>query len=332
VDHPDGTAFPSGDPHKDRSVGLVLFGVVEILIGVGCALLVPLMLIAAVATAGLDGPGSSPDLKSMAAGIAIYGVVAVVFVWIGMGSIRARRWAQKLMLVLSWLWLITGVFTVVMSLWIMPTLMGQLGAETGLPDGTITAVLLVVFVILGGISLVLPVAFVLFYRSPHVVATCRRRDPGPSRIADAPSHILSLVLIYALGAASALTMPAYNFVMPVFGFVLSGIAGAVAWALVLVLLGYLVWATLRMDPKAWWVAVAATVAVTLASTVGVALVPLDRLLAVSGMPADQVALIQAMGLPGPAGLALLSAVAWGSFLGYLWYTRRFFPGWDDPGG
>jgi hypothetical protein len=170
----------------------------------------------------------------------------------------------------------------------------------------------------------MPAAFVLFYRSHHVVATCRMRDPGPSRIADAPSHILSLVLIYVLGAVSVLTMPAYDFVMPVFGTVLSGLAGAMGWVFVLVLLGYLVWATLDRDPRAWWVAVAATVVAMMATTVSALAIPIDMVLEMMDLPADQVAIVRAMGLPGPMGLVLLSVIAWASFLGYLWYTRRFF--------
>jgi hypothetical protein len=323
ADSEDGV-IPSGNPHKDRSVGLVLFGALEVLIGLFCALLVPLSLLAAVATASLAGPETSPDLKAVASSFVIYGCAAVTFVWIGIGSIRARRWAQKLTLVLSWLWLITGVVTIVMSLWMIPMVLGQAGLEAGMPAGSYTIVLLVVFGFLGMVFVVMPAAFVLFYRSHHVVATCRMRDPGPSRIADAPSHILSLVLIYVLGAVSVLTMPAYNFVMPVFGTVLSGLAGAMGWVFVLVLLGYLVWATLDRDPRAWWVAVAATVVAMMATTVSALAIPIDMVLEMMDLPADQVAIVRAMGLPGPMGLVLLSVIAWASFLGYLWYTRRFF--------
>ena len=315
---------PENAPHKDRSVGLVLFGSLEVLIGLFCALMIPLSLLAVAANANLGGAGGSTDLKSAVSSIVIYGCAAVAFVWIGVGSIRARRWAHKLTLVLSWLWLITGVVTLVMCLWMIPILFRQMGLDNAMPGGGVAAVIAVVLVILGVVFVVMPTAFVLFYRSPNVAATCRIRDPGPSRIADAPSHILSLVLIYVLGAVSVLTMPAYNFVMPVFGMVLSGVAGALAWVVVLGILGYLVRATLDRDPRAWWTAVVATVVATLASTVAVVVTPIDTILGRMALPDDQLAIFQAMGFPGPAGLALLSAVAWGSFLAYLWYAKRFF--------
>jgi hypothetical protein len=311
---------------KDRSAGLVILGSFEILIGLFCAVMIPLSVLAAVATAGLGGDDASPDPRSIASSIVIYGSTAVAFVWLGIGSIRARRWAQKLILVLSWLWLITGVLTIAISMWMVPTLFRQMGLDAAMPSGGTAVVLILVFAMLAVVFVVIPGILVLFYRSPHVAATCRSRDPGPSRIADAPSHILSLVLIYVLGAVSVLTMPAYNFVMPFFETILSGAAGAAAWATVLVLLGYLAWATLDRKMGAWWTAMAATLLAASASTVAAVAVPMDSIFERMALPEDQMAVFASMDFPGPVVLALLSVAAWATLLIYMWYTRRFFDG------
>jgi len=311
--------------YKDRSAGLLVGGVTLILLGSLSALLIPISVLTALVAGGVSPSPGAPDLRSAASGVVIYGCFAAAFVWLGVGSIRARRWAQKMILVLSWLWLITGVFTLLFSAWVLPSLLAGLGLTADLPGDVLTVVVIVVFIVLCAFSAV-PAALVLFYRSPHVIATCAARDPGPSRIADAPSHILSLVLIYVLGAVSVLTMPAYDFVMPFFGMVLSGAAGAIAWTLVLVLLGYLAWATLGRDPRAWRIAVAATIAATAASTICVAVVPLPRLIDRMGLPQDQAMVLEAMAPLGPAGLAVLSVVSWGTLLVYLLYTKRWFDG------
>ena len=49
------------------------------------------------------------NVQTMIPGIVLYFVLAVALVWLGVGSIRARRWAWTLTVVLSWMWLIMGV-------------------------------------------------------------------------------------------------------------------------------------------------------------------------------------------------------------------------------
>jgi hypothetical protein len=315
---------PRDASYRDRSVGLVLFGVVEILIGVFWALMIPLALISAAATRALGGPGASPELRGVVPGLAIYGLIAVAFVVLGIGSIRARRWARALTLVLSWLWLVTGVMAMVASWWLLPALWSQMGVAAGVPREGLALVMLTTTVILGFIYVVLPGAFVLFYRSRHVAATCRARDLGRSWIDDCPPHILSLVLIFGLGAVSVLMTPAYGFVLPIFGVVLSGAAGAIGWTLILALLLYLAWGSFRRDSKAWWTAFFATVFVACANTVTMAVVPIGELLVAMRLPADQRAVIDQLGALSPGVLAVLSLACWGSFLGYLLYVKRFF--------
>ncbi len=315
---------PDAPGFKDRALGLVLFGVVEILIGLSCALLIPLTLVVAAATRALGGPGASPDVRSMVPGLVMYGGMAIAFVWLGVGSIRCRRWARELILVASWLWLVTGVVAMLVSWWLLPSMLGGLAAASDLPGEGLAAVMVATTVLLGLVYVALPGAFVLFYRSPHVAATCRMRDPGPSWVDDCPPHILSLTLLFGLGALSALLTPAYDFLLPVFGVVLTGAAGAVGWALVLALLVVLTWGTVRRDPRAWWLALAASLVGAVATTVSAAEVPFADLLARLDLPADQTALIEQMWSPGPLALVVGSLLTWVSFIAYLAYVRRFF--------
>jgi hypothetical protein len=315
---------PSGENHRDRSLGLVLLGVVQIFIGIFCALLIPLVLVSVAATRALGGPGASPALSGVLPSLILYAVLAAVFIVLGIGSIRARRWARALLLVLSWLWLVTGVVSLLVTWFLLPALWSQIGGAAGLPGGGLAMVMVVTTLLLGFIYVVLPAAFILFYRSPHVAATCRARDPGPSWVEDCQPHILSLMLIFGLGAVSVLMTPAYGFALPLFGVVLTGAAGALGWALILVLLLYLVWGSARRDLRAWWIAVAACLAAACANTVTVIVVPLDELVARMKLPADQRALIEGLEILSPTVLAILSLACWLSFVAYLVYVRRFF--------
>jgi hypothetical protein len=312
--------------HHDRSLGLVLFGIVEILIGAACALLIPLVVVSVVVTSALGGPGASPDMAGTVPTLILYAVLAVMFIWIGVGSIRARRWARALMLVVSWLWLITGVAAMIVSWWVLPEVWRTVGLSSGLPREGLMMVMVTTSLFVGFIYVALPAAFLLFYRSPHVAATCQARDPGPSRIADCPPHILSLVVLFVLAAVSVLMMPFFDFLLPLFGVVLTGGPGAVGWAAILLLLLYLAWGSYRGDLRAWWVAVVTTLFAACASIVTAAIVPLPELLAAMDLGGYERALIEQLWSPRPAALAALSLVVWGSFIAYLLYVRRFFEG------
>jgi hypothetical protein len=193
-----------------------------------------------------------------------------------------------------------------------------------------TVALVTTSLLLGFIYVLLPLAFVLFYRSPHCAATCRARDPGPSWVDGCPSPIVSLVAVYAVGAASLLVVPAYNFLFPLFGMILEGWGGAVAWLLVLALLVYLIVGTARRDPTAWTVSMAASLLAASSSTVTAAVVPwsawLDRLT----LPGQRPPLADVLGEPSSLVMVLGSLAAWGSWIAYLLYVRRFVHAPQNP--
>jgi len=135
-------------PYRDRSAGLVFFGIVEILLGGLTALLIPLMVIAAM-VGSQRGASSSTDLRFILPNLVIYAMIAGVFIWLGIGSIRARRWARELMLVISWLWLVTGVVAMIASWWLLSSVWGQIDITNGLPRETLLMVQLTTTLFLG---------------------------------------------------------------------------------------------------------------------------------------------------------------------------------------
>jgi hypothetical protein len=195
--------------------------------------------------------------------------------------------------------------------------------------------LLVVLVTIGVIGLlyvVLPGLFVLFYRSPHVAATCRVRHPDPQWIDDCPQKLLTLMAVWMLGAVSVLLMPAYDFIFPLFGIVLTGAGGAVLWVLVLAACVVLAVGTCRRAPWAWWSGVLLTIAAAISSSLVALRYDLAEITTLMNLPEEQVSLIAALGLPDGWPMALITALVWGTFVAYLMTLRRFFtsaPGTTD---
>ena len=310
----DGVSAPE---FKDRSLGLVIFGVIEILIGTLCALLVPLILVAGSLT-------GAADLRTTVPSMIVYVVVAAVFIWLGVGSVRARRWACELMLSLSWIWLVTGICSMVVGVWLVPVMLRGMGAGSDLPPNFVFFVSLVVFGVIGFLYVLLPGAFVLFYRSPHVAATCRVRDPQPQWTDDLPRRLLTLVIVWALAAVSVLVMPAYGFVVPFFGVVLSGAGGAAVWVAILAGCVALAWGSARRARWAWWGGVVAIVLATLSSVITAVCVDPAEVIQAMDLPPEQTILLSGIAMPGRWVMALVWVVVWGTFLGYLMTVRRFF--------
>jgi len=311
------TEAVSASEFKDRSLGLVIFGIIEILIGAFCALLVPLIL----AAGSLMG---TADLRSALPSAVLYTVVAAIFIWLGVGSIRARRWACELTLSLSWIWLVTGICSTVVGAWLVPAMLRGMVAGADLPPNLVFVVSLVVFGVIGFLYVLAPGAFVLFYRSPHVVATCRVRDPQPQWTDDLPPRLLTLVIVWALAAVSVLVMPAYGFVAPFFGVVLSGASGAAVWAAILAGCVVLTWGSARRVPWAWWGGFVAIVLATLSSVITAVRVDPEEFVLAMRLPEEQMVLLSEIVMPGRWVMVLIWVVVWGTFLAYLVTVRRFF--------
>lgn len=309
--------------HRDRSLGLALFGIVEILAGLGCAALVPLTLAALALSPAVATAVVIPSLV-------LYGVIAVLLVVLGVGSIRALPWARALSLSLAWVWLITGVCSVVAAAWLLPVIWSQAGAGAGLEPGAIRVVAVVTGLILGLLFVALPAAMVLFYRSPDVVATCRAHHPEPDPISSCPQPLLALAVAYVLGGLGVVVVPAYDFAFPLFGAVLTGAAGAAGWLVVLGLSAALAWGTCRRERWAWWTAVAATVAGGLSSALTAAGLELDELARLTRLGADQRALLEPIWPDPPWLRAAIQIVVWGSLLLYLGSVRGLFVGRHGP--
>jgi hypothetical protein len=318
----DETLPGTAEEFRDRSLGLVVFGVIEILIGAFCALLVPLSLLAWWIADREAGEATS--LRSTLPVVVIYLITAVLFVWLGVGSIRARRWACDLMLAISRIWLVTGVCTLLLSWLVLPGFLRGVGVTGGFSSEVLSVAIGVTFAIVSLIYVVLPGAFVLFYRSPAVIATCRARDPRPQFTDDCPPRVLTLSVVWGMAAISVVAMPAYDWAFPFFGRLLLGAAGAVPWIGVLAVCAGLGWGSCRRRPWAWWGAVAATVAAAVSTVLTSMRMSPAAMIRALPIAEDQMRVLTSVSWPGGWVIALLWIAVWGSMLVYLLTLRPYF--------
>ena len=197
--------LPAAD-YRDRSSGLIAFGVVQILLGMLCVLLVGLMVVGQRIAAQSTGAG--PNFRMMAFSLAFYAILAAVLVWLGLGSIGTRRWARALSLILAWSWLLAGIVSLIFFAILVPQMVQAFAAgNPGPPPAARVMMVVIPLAILGIFFIVVPGSMVLFYQSRHVQATCEARDPATRWTDACPLPVLAVSVWLGFGTFSMLCMP-----------------------------------------------------------------------------------------------------------------------------
>jgi hypothetical protein len=310
---------------KDRRTGLVLFGILHIIIGALCALGMLFTIVGAIAVTAL-GRGAVPamNIGQMILVVLLYLLLAVWFVWMGIGSVLARRWARALIVITSWLWLICGIGGFIVTLLFMPDVFDLMAMSGEIPQEMAVIVQSIVTGFMAVILIVIPGAFVLFYSSRHVKATCEQRDPHVRWIDKAPLPVITLSSILGAVAVSMPFLALYRWTVPFFGVVLSGIPGAVVVLVYVVLFAYTAWGTYKLRMRAWWCGLLLTIASVISMGITFSRVSLLEFYEKMGVPQESLEMIKEFGMFQGSTYLLVWGLMIIGFLGFLIYTKRYF--------
>jgi len=321
---------PTPEFYRDRSTGLIVFGIIQVILGLLALLGIPLLLLSAVMSRKTMG-GTLP-IGSYVLSVITYSAMAAVFITLGVGSIRARRWARALTLILSWMGLIAGsigtvALAVGMPAGFIPMMKASGGANPDIPPlsrGFIAVILTIMIVFFAVFFVALPAAFVLFYRRADVRETCEHRDPVERWTGRCPLPVLAASIVFAVGAFYLLCMSFTAPFMPFFGRYLSGVRGAVVCLAEAAVGGLLAIALFRRKYWAWWGAIAVlvmrSVSTVLTFTRGNLLQAYSRM----GMSGKQLQVMSANPMLRPGVLMWFTLTYVLLIFGYLIWIKRYF--------
>ena len=298
--------------YKDRRAGLIFFGLVQLVLGLLC-LLFCLISIAGFATMSRQTGAPQLPFAQMLMSVAIYLVAGIILIDLGAGSMMCRRWARDLSLLIGWFWLIAGLITGGVMTFMMRALSDQIaGAQW------VFTCMMAFFVIFG---VLIPLAIILFYRSPNVRATCMARDPKPRWTERVPLPLLGLSLWTAFSAVAIFAASAYG-VLAWVGTMITGPAAVAAYVVIAAVLAYVSWGLYHRSVVAWWVGIAHGVVAALYAVFVFPRVNYDELMRTMHMPpTPNVPNFSAI-YRSPAFLGFL-AVFWLSYFGYFALTYRY---------
>jgi hypothetical protein len=345
---PSGSDVPSGavplpapgapaPSYKDRSTGLLVFGILEIAGGALSALILPIMLLGTVI--GPKVAGGPPPLRSVIPSALTYAIAAVVLVTLGIGAIQAKRWAWALNLILSWMWLIVGTLVTGLLVFVLPSgfLAGMKTASAQNPNAppvspAVAAVIVTFVIVLFAVFfIIVPLAFLLFYRSKNVEETCKHRDPVGRWTDRRPLPVTAVALLAAVGSLYYLVMSFTTPLFPFFGRYLTGAPGGIACLMFAVLDVFIAITLLRVNIVGWWVALAAVVIRVVSAAITYARADLMQAYARVGWSSEKIEAMRNNPLFRANAILWVSLVFMVLYLGFLIWLKRYFRPAGPPG-
>jgi len=170
-----------------------------------------------------------------------YYLIALVFIPLGYGHLRFRRWARPLALASLWFWTVLGI----------PLSLAFLFALLSAKPLSVVAAL-VVAIAVGVAYPMLPGVLIRFYRSEDVRMTFERRDPRSYWLERLPIPILVLSMLFTFYVVVLHILILFNGIFPVFGQWMNELRGIALIDAASLCLMVLIWGVLRRRRWAWW--------------------------------------------------------------------------------
>ena len=297
----------------------MVFGILEILLGALSWLFVPLMLLS-LAFAGRHGAAATPPMIVPIVGL--YALSGTILIWLGIGSILARRWARALWVCLSGVGFATGLLALPFAGYMTVIEIPRSMAANGPPGqaAMVPFVQIILLIFLAFIYVIIPVSLFLFYRSPHVKRTCEVKDPRERWTDRCPLPVLALSLFTAFGACMMVLILPFFCAVPVFGLVVTGPPGQILMLAYAATMLYAAWGMYRLKIGAWWLCLGVMLVVAISGAITLAHVNLREIYLSMGFDAATASrageLAQRM-----KWLSLVWFLPW---LGWVLYVRRYF--------
>lgn len=317
------------NPHKDRSTGLIVFGILTILMGCAAVLTVPLLIFGQVAFA--RSTGQPPSFETVLPVVAIYGPIATVLIWLGIGSIMARRWARALLLIFSWSWLGMGILMTISMMFFLPKIFANPPASTPgsspPPAAAVGAAMFFMFFFMSFVFILLPAIWTFFYNSRHVKATCAVRDPVTRWTDACPLPVLGLCLWLLFAVPMMILMLlAGHVVMPFFGTFVTGVPGTLLSLAVAAFWVYAAWLLYKLDVRGWWLILIALCVLLASGLLTFAHHDMAEMYQLMGYPQAQIDQMQKMGIWSGKSMPYFMCFSMVPFLGYLIFVKKYLGG------
>ncbi len=242
----------SSTKHNDMSLGMKIFGILEML-GGALSVLVVILGLVIVFFVSKRLSNSQQTLAGIWTFNAImYSVIAVVLLWMGIATFKCRRWARALTEANAWFALCMGCAMILFLPFSTNEMLNTLKENPNMLFGNITMITVLSTIFSVFRDIVVPLIFLLFFRSPNTKRTCEIKDPKERWTDRVPMKVLVLIIaiFYSiLGASGSIFIGG---IIPVFGQFLTGNTSIVLLVLTIAFLALAIRYVYNMKMSGWW--------------------------------------------------------------------------------
>src|SRR4051812_49089380 len=214
---------PTAVPVSDRRTRILVMGIILLLAGALCVLVLGLMsyFLLLVRRRPISGP--SFPINHLLMPLLLYAVAGAILLWLGMGAILRRRWVRPVVLAIAWPWLMVGTVGVVIAIIAIVHVQAILAGSSR--TAAYSPFMFMGVFVVSGVYFFFPLSLILVFQSRDVQATLEFYDPRPRWTDDKPVPVLCLC-VYLLLTAVTFAMNSRG-VFPFFGGLITGAQGVV---------------------------------------------------------------------------------------------------------
>lgn len=311
-----------GNQYRGRRTATLVLGILTVVMGAGSGCMGALIPFAMLVLPKSPNAPAQP-IGTMIGAVLIYLVAASCLIWWGVGAIQMRRWVRPMALTVGTMVTAGAVFWLIAMFFALPGLVRFAGVATpprtpNPPPGIFMGMVIGMMVV-GLLSVIVPAAYVWFFRNAQTRQMLEYFDPIPRWTDGCPIPVLGLVMGLLLYATTALIMlPMSN---QVFGSALSGSVSALLLFASVLVAGVTVPLVYRRRRLGWWI----TLGLILFWHIGYAIMALGRHRAAiyrqAGYSAAQLQLVERTSRTWVYVMFLPLLVI---LVGYMLYVRRYF--------
>lgn len=248
-----------------------------------------------------------------------YYFVAALFIPVGIGHFKLRRWALTLTQLYLWFWLSAGSLIFSNFLWLIRSVFRP-EADQNISNPHLSAIGLSLFLFLVG----MPLLALAFYRSHPVKSAFEDSDFHHYWTERYPFTLLALLLCDALLVIGLHCAAFFQGLFPFFGKILLLRPAAYLIALCVLILGFLAVGTVRLKKWAWWGSLGFALLLILSTVLTYSKYTLTDIVEMMKLPAYEMEFLNRIGFLADFNLLSLLTPPLLAVLGLILYSKRFF--------
>ena len=248
-----------------------------------------------------------------------YYVIAALFIPVGIGHVKLRRWALSLTQLYIWFWLGAGILLFGDFILLIPSVLRlDLSQDVLLFQLVTVGVSSLFFLVL------LPILALWLYKRETVKLAFEEHDSNKYWTERYPFPLLVLLLLYVIMIVAMHTAIFFQGLFPMFGQILLGRPAAYIIALCILTLGILIYGTVQLKKWAWWSSLVYISLLTVSSVMSFSGHRFYDIIVMMNLPTYEMELLDKMVILHDYPLVGLFAAPLLITLGLVIYSRRYF--------